>query len=82
MVKVVKGVGKILGNLVCGEEITVQGILRYWVYMVSKIYEPKIAASRKKILFYLINNVLMEEHRMRYRTVCPTSDFYVVGLPD
>ena len=49
--------------------------------MVSKVYETKISKSSKGILFYLINNVLMEEHRVRYKAICPSSDFYIIEFP-
>jgi hypothetical protein len=80
MIKVVRGVTKIIENLSTTQRISLQSILRYWVYLVSKVYEPKISTNNKRILFYLINNILMEEQRVRYKTICPNSDFYIVGL--
>lgn len=60
MVRVIRGICKVTENLLNPSNLTIHSLLRFWVYVVDKVYNQKINSQKKSFLFYHINNVLME----------------------
>lgn len=49
--------------------------------MSEKVYQEQLMSDQSERLFYLINNVLMEEQKLRYKTIRPIPGKYEAYFP-